>query len=73
MTHNSSHRWDDERDIQDERAFANSGPSSTQEMIREQVRYDGQFCPDTAWILSDFDTWERNPHYKGPEVPQPEL
>jgi hypothetical protein len=73
MTHSTSQRWDDERDIQDEIAAANSGPSSTHEIIREQVRYDGQFCRDVAWILSDFDTWERNPFYKGPEVPQPEL
>jgi hypothetical protein len=25
-----------------------------------------------AWILSPFDTWERNPHYAGPPVPYPE-
>lgn len=25
-----------------------------------------------AWLLSDYDTWERNPHYTGPDVPHPE-
>jgi hypothetical protein len=37
--------------------------SSIQECISEQVSYDGQFCTDQQWILSDYDTWERNPHY----------
>jgi len=27
---------------------------------------------DAAWILSPFDTWERNPHYAGPPQPHPE-
>jgi len=25
-----------------------------------------------AWILSPFDSWERNPYYQGPDVPHPE-
>lgn len=28
--------------------------------------------PDHAWILSPFDTWERNPYYTGPPVRHPE-
>lgn len=32
----------------------------------------GEDRPEAAWILSPFDTWERNPHYTGPEVPHPE-
>lgn len=44
--------------------------STTAELVREQASYDGQFCPDVAWILSDFDTWERNPHYTGPANPR---
>ena len=27
---------------------------------------------EVAWILSPFDTWERNPFYNGPEVGHPE-
>jgi len=25
-----------------------------------------------AWLLSDYDTWTRNPHYRGPPVSHPE-
>lgn len=25
-----------------------------------------------AWILTPYDSWERNPFYRGPEVPHPE-
>ena len=28
--------------------------------------------PEQAWILTDYDTWEHNPHYQGPAVPHPE-
>jgi len=27
---------------------------------------------ERAWILSPFDTWERNPFYQGPPVAHPE-
>ena len=66
-------RYDDERDIEDERIAAFSGPSSTDDLIREQARYDGQFCPQTEWLLSDFDSWVRNPHYRGPRTDEPAL
>ena len=26
----------------------------------------------SAWILSQYDTWTRNPFYRGPAVPHPE-
>jgi len=29
----------------------------------ECTRYQGQFTPHVKWLLTDFDTWERNPHY----------
>jgi len=25
------------------------------------------------WILTDYDTWIRNPNYKGPPVPPPDF
>lgn len=28
--------------------------------------------PEQAWLLSDLDTWEPNPHYRGPKQPHPE-
>lgn len=40
--------------------------------IREYVREVGRERPDVPWILSDWDTWHRNPFYDGPEVPHPE-
>lgn len=27
---------------------------------------------DSQWILSSYDSWERNPYYSGPEQPHPE-
>ena len=27
---------------------------------------------DTAWLLSDYDSWHKNPHYAGIPVPHPE-
>lgn len=42
------------------------------EAYQELVRNMGQDRPDDAWILTDFDTWERNPYYQGPPVPHPE-
>lgn len=40
--------------------------------IREYVWAVGQEQPHRAWISTDYDTWERNPFYKGPPVRHPE-
>jgi hypothetical protein len=32
----------------------------------------GADSQDCAWILSPFDSWERNPFYSGPAQPHPE-
>lgn len=42
------------------------------EACSEFARNFGAEWPDRAWLLTDFDTWERNPHYQGPPVPHPE-
>lgn len=42
------------------------------EACREYARNYGSEHPERPWILTDFDTWERNPYYHGPEVPHPE-
>jgi hypothetical protein len=34
--------------------------------------YEGKERPERAWILSDYDTWHRNPFYRGPPVPHPD-
>ena len=43
--------------------------------VREAIdewRYNCGAPADRPWILSDRDTWERNPRYDGPPVPHPE-
>jgi hypothetical protein len=39
---------------------------------REMVGNIGSDNPDQCWILTPFDTWERNPAYTGPDQPHPE-
>ncbi len=39
---------------------------------REYAANSGQYRPKEPWILTPYDTWERNPCYAGPEVPHPE-
>lgn len=33
---------------------------------REYARNVGSDRPDRPWILTNYDTWERNPYYRGP-------
>ena len=42
------------------------------EAYREMVCNIGMDNADSQWILTPFDTWERNPAYVGPEQPHPE-
>jgi hypothetical protein len=42
------------------------------EGIAEQVQIFGAEMPDRQWILSGWDTWERNPYYHGEEQQHPE-
>ena len=46
--------------------------SFMQEAVREWVWNVGQDRADQQWVLSDYDTWERNPHYTGPDQGHPE-
>lgn len=43
-----------------------------QESCREYAYNAGAEQPDLAWINTPLDTWEPNPHYRGPTVPHPE-
>jgi len=43
-----------------------------QEAVREWSWNVGSDRPTQQWILSDYDTWERNPHYIGPDLGHPE-
>lgn len=40
--------------------------------VRQYAAAYGEQEPAKPWILSPFDTWERNPYYNGPPVPHPE-
>jgi hypothetical protein len=40
--------------------------------LKQYVDAMGGEDTSRAWILSPFDTWERNPHYSGPPQPHPE-
>jgi len=43
-----------------------------QEAVSEWTWAVGRTRPDQQWLLSDFDSWERNPHYSGPDQMHPE-
>lgn len=43
-----------------------------QQGIAEQVQIFGQEKSDQQWISTSWDTWERNPYYKGVDQPHPE-
>ena len=40
--------------------------------VKEYAFNVGAENPDRAWILSQYDTWEANPFYRGLPVPHPE-
>jgi hypothetical protein len=40
--------------------------------FREWAWVHGADSPDLAWISTPYDTWERNPHYRGPPARHPE-
>lgn len=40
--------------------------------VREYAENVGQENADRQWILSPYDSWERNPFYRGPAQPHPE-
>lgn len=46
--------------------------ATPQEAAREYGRNAGMDNPDRPWILTPWDTWERNPCYQGPPAPHPE-
>lgn len=46
--------------------------SYLQEAVAEYAREHGRLNLESAWILSPFDTWERNPFYRGPAQRHPE-
>lgn len=43
-----------------------------QDRVDQYTSVYGAEKTDCQWILSPFDTWERNPHYNGPDQGHPE-
>lgn len=46
--------------------------ATPQDAVREHTANVGRDHPEQAWILSPFDSWEKNPWYHGPQVRHPE-
>lgn len=51
--------------------FDNRGPKMD-EAVKEWARNVGRDNLDRQWLLTDYDTWERNPFYSGPPQRHPE-
>lgn len=43
-------------------------PPSASELCRYEADCQGELHPDYEWILTDYDVWMRNPHFKGPRT-----
>lgn len=48
------------------------GGTPMQEAHAEMIQIFGMEQQDSQWILTDYDVWERNPYYHGPEQQHPE-
>ena len=46
--------------------------SYIQQAIREWAWIVGAERLDQQWLLTDYDSWEPNPHYRGPDQGHPE-
>ncbi len=40
--------------------------------LKQYAEVYGEQDTESEWILTPFDTWERNPFYKGEPTPHPE-
>ena len=48
------------------------GVATPSDACREWALNFGAEVPQRPWLLTDYDTWEANPHYLGPKIPHPE-
>jgi len=46
--------------------------STSPSHVKEYARNVGAERPNQEWILTDYDSWERNPHYRGVPGRHPE-
>jgi hypothetical protein len=47
--------------------------ATMKDAVQEYALWVGRDKPYTQWILSDYDSWEKNPHYIGPDQGHPEV
>lgn len=52
--------------------YEDDRPIAWSQAVREWAWVVGAERLDQQWLLSDYDTWELNPHYKGPAQGHPE-
>lgn len=48
------------------------GGTPMQEAHAEMIQIFGMEQPEKQWILTNYDVWEKNPYYHGPEQQHPE-
>jgi hypothetical protein len=48
------------------------GRASYSDACREYAHNAGCDRPESAWILTPWDTWEKNPNYSGPPARHPD-
>jgi hypothetical protein len=66
-------RWEDDAEREALERIHGEPPQATEsDAVREWTYNVGADRPDQAWLCSNYDTWEKNPHYVGPEEPHPE-
>lgn len=46
--------------------------ATEQDAVREWAYNFGATCPEKEWLASNYDTWERNPHFTGTPGRYPE-
>lgn len=47
--------------------------ATLEDACREYAQDYGKEHSQSQWLLTPWDTWERNPHYSGPDQPHPEM
>jgi len=68
-------RSDEDWQLECEDRAIGGAPAATQaDAVREWVYNVGAYdrFKDCEWLLTNYDTWEKNPHYSGPPQRHPE-
>lgn len=52
--------------------WSDGSEATMEDNVRMMVSAAGEDHPDRAWILTPFDSWEKNPYYRGAPQRHPE-